>query len=336
METSIDIAGDNRAAEVRRVIAGLARLHGLGEVHTGRALLVGTELTTNLMKYGRRGNVAVSWFEEGDGDRTSDGIQIVAVDSGPGIADFERSAQDGYSTSGSLGLGLGVLRRNADTFELHSVAGKGSAFLTRVYRTRQARPPVRGLLATGSREAPKPGQDISGDAWTMIRKDRWHRFCIVDGLGHGPLAATAASCAIRLVERSSQNDSPGQLLAQAHQQLKATRGAVMAIVDVDTANGLLTFAGVGNTIGLIFTEGQAQHLMPMEGIVGYNMRPAREHQYAFAPSAVLILATDGLSARLQLAADLMNKQPALIAGVLFRDHVRQNDDATVVVARCMA
>lgn len=334
MEASIDICGDNRAGEVRRAITELARLHGMSEAHTGRALLVGTELSTNLLKYGQHGHVTVSWFEDADGERRSAGIQLLAVDHGPGIADFEHAARDGHSTGGSLGLGLGVLRRNADTFDVHSLAGKGSAFLARIGQPPVDRGAAHRVLVTGSREMPKPGQAISGDAWTSIHRDRWHRYCIADGLGHGPLAATASGAAVRLVEQSQTLDTPGELLNRAHQALKGTRGAVMAVVDVDLANNVLDFAGVGNTLGIIATDGQTQHLMPLEGIVGYNMRGVRQHRYPFLPSSVLILATDGLSSRLPLDRDLMNKHPALIAGVLFRDHARNTDDATLLVARC--
>ena len=334
MEASIAISGENRAGEVRRAIRELAAGHGMSEADTGRALLVGTELSTNLAKYGQRGSVTVSWFDDGEGATRSEGIQLLAVDHGPGLENYERSALDGHSTGGSLGLGLGVLQRNADTLEVHSVAGKGAAFLARINPARPTGAPLARRLLTGSREMPKPGQDISGDAWTSIQRDKWHRLCIVDGLGHGPLAATASAAAIRLIERSTPQDSPASLLTQAHKELKGTRGAVMGIVDLDLANGVLSFAGVGNTLGLLVTGGQSQHLMPMEGIVGYNMRAPRQHQYPCLPSSVLILATDGISSRLQLDMELMGKHPALIAGVLFRDHARDTDDATIVAARC--
>lgn len=336
MEASIDINSESRAAEVRRAIAELAQRHGMDESDEGRASLAGTELTTNLVKYGKRGSVTVSWFEDGEGASRSEGIQIVAVDHGPGIEDFERMARDGHSTGGSLGLGLGVLRRNADVFDVHSSEGRGAAFLIRVCRARRCPPPVAHRLEVGVREVPKSGQQQSGDAWTVLRHGKWHRFCIVDGLGHGPLAAFAAAEAIRVVQRSTPRDTPADLLNQAHRELKSTRGAVMGIVDIDTVNGRLVFAGVGNTTGIVVTDGQAQHLMPVEGIVGYNMRTPREHTYPFAPSSVLVLATDGLSSRMQFDAELLNRHPALIAGVLFRDHHRDNDDAALVVAKVMA
>jgi len=75
------------------------------------------ELTTNLVVHNTiEGKISV----RKTGDRRGAGIEIVARDSGPGIANVELALQDGHSTGGSLGCGLGTARRLADDFDIQS------------------------------------------------------------------------------------------------------------------------------------------------------------------------------------------------------------------------
>lgn len=94
-----------------------------------------SELARNILQYAGRGEVVLRIADEG-GRR---GIVIEARDKGPGIPDIERVLQDGYSTSGSLGLGLPGARRLLDEFEIRSVPGKGTV----VFGTKWARTHAR-------------------------------------------------------------------------------------------------------------------------------------------------------------------------------------------------
>lgn len=297
----------------------------------GRAALVATEISTNLVKYGSRGVVAVSWFEE----RGASGIQIVAADHGPGFSNFQLSARDGHSTGGSLGIGLGTVMRTADVFDVFSIEKLGSAFLARI-ATRGIKPnSAANKLALGTRSLPKLGQLECGDAWGFKEAGRWQRVCVVDGLGHGPLAARASSEAIKVFKACPEADSPVNILEKAHAALKPTRGAVMAVVSIDTAAGIASFAGIGNIAGVIFGGPKAQHLMSIEGIVGHNVRTFRQHDYPWSAESVLVMNSDGLVSRWNVAKapGLLNRHPALIAAVLHRDFARDSDDSTVVVAK---
>ena len=73
------------------------------------------------MQYARQGEIVLSVVE---GSRR--GIQIVARDRGPGIPDLGLAMRDGYSTGGSLGLGLPGARRLMDEFAIDSEVGKGT------------------------------------------------------------------------------------------------------------------------------------------------------------------------------------------------------------------
>lgn len=81
-----------------------------------------SEVARNIYAYAGSGEIQVS-IEERAGRR---GIRIVARDDGPGVADVALALEDGYSTSGSLGLGLPGVRRLMDEFEIQSEPGKGT------------------------------------------------------------------------------------------------------------------------------------------------------------------------------------------------------------------
>jgi serine/threonine-protein kinase RsbT len=81
-----------------------------------------SEIARNILMYARRGTVTLS--VERNGDR--DGLIVVAEDQGPGITDIPRALQDGFSTSGGLGLGLPGARRLMDEFDVESEPGHGT------------------------------------------------------------------------------------------------------------------------------------------------------------------------------------------------------------------
>ena len=86
-----------------------------------------SEVARNILEYARIGDVQITLSEK-NGRR---GLVVVARDSGPGIRDIGMAMQDGYSTSGSLGLGLPGARRLMDEFEVRSEVGKGTTVTMR-------------------------------------------------------------------------------------------------------------------------------------------------------------------------------------------------------------
>lgn len=96
----------------------------LGFSSTDQTLLATaiSELARNIVAYAGSGRIELSQVEE-PGRR---GIEIVAVDTGPGIADVQLALKDGYSTGNSLGVGLPGARRLMDDFELQSKLGVGT------------------------------------------------------------------------------------------------------------------------------------------------------------------------------------------------------------------
>jgi anti-sigma regulatory factor (Ser/Thr protein kinase) len=329
VETTVIIDDHSRIAEARRAAATLGHTMGLTPELVAQASLVISELCTNILKYADRGELLLSTLSA---NGTAYGVDIVALDRGPGIANLEAAAKDGFSTGGSLGIGLGTMRRAAAVFDVYSIPGGGTAVLVRMLEKKVAAP-ADDVFTLGSRMTPIRNEIVSGDSWSCLRFDQWMAVTVVDGLGHGPKAAKAAHAAVDAFQRSVRDSGPAQAIQMAHQALLSTRGAVMAVARIDAQT--LRFAGLGNISAVVYTHGVAARLGSSDGTVGYGLRKARECSVDWSSHSTLILNTDGLISRWNLAKHpgLLACHPVLIAAVLHRDFARNTDDATVVVVR---
>ena len=100
---------------------------------TGDATLVATaisELARNIVSYARKGQITLKMVN----GLNRQGISVIASDDGPGITDIRQALRDGYSTSGSLGLGLPGVRRLMDEFEISSQPGQGTTVTVKKWR----------------------------------------------------------------------------------------------------------------------------------------------------------------------------------------------------------
>ena len=323
---ALPIEDSSQVADARRAAAELARRLTLDEDTAGRLALVVTEAATNVLRHGRGGRLVLRAT-----GREAPGVDILALDQGPGMVNVARSAEDGYSTGGSAGTGLGAMQRVADFFDVYSRPDRGTALLLRV-APRRAATPARDLLVAGVTIA-KPGEEVSGDAWDEEPRRGGTALLVADGLGHGPDAAAAAAVAVQTF-RGARNKRPGERLDLIHSALRATRGAAVAVLDIDLPERVARFAGLGNISAFIDGDGAVRHLVSHNGTAGHVARRIEEYTYPWPPGGVLVMHSDGLASVKDLAgyAGLRARHPGVIAGVLYRDFVRGRDDATVVVA----
>ena len=331
METTVAVDDPSRIAEVRRAAALLGQTMGLSPELIAQAALVTSELCTNILKYAERGEI---WLSSLTANGSAYGLDIVALDRGPGIANFDAAVKDGYSTGGSLGIGLGTMRRAAALFDVYTAPGLGTAVMLRLHEKR-VEPPADDGFIVASRMTAIRGEDVSGDGWTSLRLDDGLAVAVVDGLGHGPKAAEAAHAAIAAFHRIDCTLGPAQAIEAAHQALRSTRGAVMAVACIDARAQTLRFAGLGNISAVVHGPRDSARLVSTDGTVGYGARKARDSSVAWAPRSTLIMNSDGLSSRWNLSQHpgLLACHPVLIAAVLHRDFARNTDDATVVVVQ---
>ncbi|GGY34420.1 hypothetical protein GCM10010384_47090 [Streptomyces djakartensis] len=432
----VPVRDSTRVRDARAAAEGAAALAGLDERRTAAAALVATELATNLLKHAEGGQVLIDVVDPpvlrpgGERPRV---VQIVAFDHGPGVPDVPAALRDGFSTTGSLGAGLGTCLRLADDFHLHSTPGRGTVAAARVGTTRRRdgapagpavtvrpdgvsgtwgeapltaapgsvrsggsgrwpsgvpggglpggaaadspawadepasrtgpahglpgagfagggapadtpgsrtahasgprepgagdggaqrnEPGLRGAPADGAFERladadslrgrsvpvagvraggvniPYAGAEYSGDAWTWVRSGDRVTLMLADGLGHGPEAARASSAAVAALHRWAHL-APAESLRRLHEALRGTRGAAVALAQLDLRSWRLRFAGIGNVGARLRTDGTWRPLLSRPGIVGVH-RPAtlREEEADWAADRLLILHTDGLPSR---------------------------------------
>ena len=325
---ALAVKDQSQVSETRRRATEMAGRQGFGDTDSGRVALVATELATNILKHGNGGEILVGAYGEGpDG-----GIELIALDKGPGITNVATSLADGYSTAGTAGKGLGAVVRQSHFVDIASWPGNGTAILARLKRGH----PPEGFSDTsriGAVSVPKLGEDVCGDSWSVSVGPEETTLLVADGLGHGPDAAEAAVEAVRLFHRFNGHRAP-VLLEYIHGGLRATRGAAVSVARFQPGSGKLIYSGVGNVAGVIAVNGELKRMVSMPGTAGHNARKIQAFEYPFT-TGLVILHSDGLASSwtLERYPNLAARHPTLIAAVLYRDLTRHRDDATVLVAK---
>ncbi|WP_181700163.1 anti-sigma regulatory factor [Chthonobacter albigriseus] len=321
----LPVHDESRVSEARRKASAFAERLGFDATDAGRVAIAATELATNLVKHARGGDILCGPFA----DETGDGLELIALDKGRGMADIGRCLEDGYSTAGSAGEGLGAVRRQSNAFEVASWPGLGTAVLARFVRGRQklARPVFAGIAM------PIAGEDVCGDAWSARTDGAVCDLMLADGLGHGAGAAGASNEAVRVFKAAGAS-TPLEFVDRAHDALKTTRGAAVAAVRLHPSSGSAVFCGLGNIAGVVVSGGEARRMVSHNGTAGLARHRIQAFSYDLKPAYCVVLHSDGVSNNWSLDRypGLAAAHPALVAAILWRDHARGRDDATVVVA----
>lgn len=332
----IKVTETTQVGETRRAAAVLSSTLGFSETARGKIAIVINEAANNLVRHGRGGHMILIPCER-DGCL---GLDILALDKGPGMADLGRSMRDGYSTGGTAGNGLGAMERQSDMFQIHSAEDVGTAVLSRFWVTPPKAPkPGERRLSIGAVCLPKRGEEVCGDGWSVDRRRNGdYAFLLVDGLGHGASAAESMRDALSAAESLYGKDlPPEQILEHVHLTLKKNRGrgAAVGLALVSPSREVVEFSGIGNVAGVIQGPAGRTSMVSMNGTVGATGARRKTFQYPWSAESMMILHSDGLTGHwgLEGYAGLRQRDPALIAGVLFRDFERERDDATVLVAR---
>lgn len=313
---------------VRRAATAVGESLGLSEKRLADLAIVATELASNLHKHTRDGVVHLRVVRAG-GDA---GVELVATDSGPGMADIALSARDGHSTAGTLGIGLGALARQATELDAFSRPGRGTVLTVSVW----GRPPAPARWAAGLTR-PIAGETVCGDDYGTREVDGRRQAFLCDGLGHGALAAAASQAAVAAFQDAPVG-GPADVLGHVHRAVAHSRGAVAAVVEFATA-GRVTCASVGNISGWVVGPDERHGIPAQPGIVGDRQRRTiREYEYPLDADSVVVLHTDGVTDRWDLSEypGLLRRGPLVVAATLLRDAAVRRDDAGILVARAAA
>ncbi|MEV0152867.1 ATP-binding SpoIIE family protein phosphatase [Micromonospora sp. NPDC050686] len=320
------VEGGNAISGVRRAAERLGGQLELGESRVGDLAIVAAELTSNLVKHARGGAMLVRPVRRAG----RAGVELIAVDSGPGMADLTLSFRDGHSTAGTLGIGLGAITRQASWFDGYSWPGRGTVLAVQIW----AGPPPQPSWAAGLTR-PITGEHTSGDGYAVRVVEGRRQVLVCDGLGHGPLAAVATEAAAAAF-RAAPAVPPGAVVQHLHRAMSHTRGAALAVAELDAPAGVLRYAGLGNIVAAVVAEGERRRgLVSLPGIAGHQRPAVREYDYPFGPATTLVMHSDGVVDRWDLAdyPGLGGRSPLVTAATLLRDAGTRRDDACVLVAR---
>jgi anti-sigma regulatory factor (Ser/Thr protein kinase) len=320
----------------RKDIAKLAEQIGFGDEQKGKIDILVSEMVSNLIKHNAvDGEILVKAIDE-DGLQ---GIEIICVDNGPGMHDLKRMMEDGVSTYGSKGEGLGAIKRMSDDFDIYSLAGVGTFILSRVFlKQESASFPIRPRKKTVEIKAvmvPKAGESLCGDGWAAIEKQDQLIVIATDGLGHGKDAHAASVEAIN-VFISCMICVPSEILKLIHNSIKKSRGIVGGIANINLKDGTLSYCGIGNIGGRIFSKEGTKSLISYNGTIGHNVpNTFKNHSLKWEPSNLLVLHSDGLKSRWDMAKypGIERHDASLIAAILYKDNTRKRDDALVLIVR---
>ena len=127
-QTACAIAEDSAVGAARRLATQIATKAGLSETETGKLQIVVTELGRNVCRHAGHGTLFLQSVHDGG----ATGVEVLAVDGGPGMSSVEKALRDGYSTKQSAGAGLGAVQRLSTVFDIYSRPGMGTIVLSRI------------------------------------------------------------------------------------------------------------------------------------------------------------------------------------------------------------
>jgi anti-sigma regulatory factor (Ser/Thr protein kinase) len=320
----VPITDASSVGEARRRGLLLADRVGFDSVRSGEFGLLITEVSRNVLVHGGGGQMIMVGTKNGNGAVAS----VLALDNGPGIPDITKAMGDGYSTAGTMGGGMGAMKRIATSLEVFTNRS-GTIVLLEL-----GSPSKKGGMQVAGMAVPYPGERLSGDGWAYHQTQERTVILLVDGLGHGVSAAEAADEAVAIFGNRVERP-PSEILSYVHDGLRKTRGAVAAVAEILPAQKTLNYAGVGNISASLLSKQASRSLVSHSGTLGLATAKIQEFKTDWPADAILIMHSDGVQTRWDLSSysGLLARHPAVIGAALLRDFRRQRDDASVVVVK---
>lgn len=323
------VADRSYFALLKKEIHALAVQAGFSETKVGEVDIIVAEMVSNLVKHGKGGKLLVKIVRE----QGIDGIEIISIDDGEGIADVSRMMTDGMSTTNTLGHGLGAIKRLSNLFQVYSQKEWGSIFLSRVFKEelpyQKKGNEIRSVVVS------KPGEEKCGDGFYCKINSESVRLFLGDGLGHGAEAAKAVNAAIQEFKLCNENDGP-DILRHIHKSVRKTRGLVATVALFNKKQKQWRICGVGNIATRLFNGIEVKNNFTYNGIIGYNIPTTMKDQEIKAENAqVLVLCSDGIKTKWDLLKypGILKYDLSILTAVIFKDYARFTDDMSVVAVR---
>lgn len=314
---------------VKREIHTLVRPH-YSDKRAGEIDIVISEAASNLIKHAVRGEILYRLSFENE----EPVFEMICIDKGPGIKDLVHSMKDGVSSKNTLGHGLGSITRLSNLAQIYSQVDWGTIVYSKIYNDPAYQPPKKNLQARFINVA-KPGEHVSGDGLSLRFLQGRTMILVGDGLGHGPHAKEAVDRAIEAF-RSSHYSEPSEILREINVAVKKTRGLVATVMTINHVTKELHVCGIGNIYTRIQRGLEYNNYVSNNGVVGMNIPTRIENAvYKAEKMQLLIFCSDGIKTKWELSRypGILKYDPMMVAAVLYKDHARQTDDMTVMVAK---
>ena len=318
----IRVEADYDIGKARRAVVNFSQELGMSSRNLSDIAIIATELATNLVRHAKLGGV-IHYCSSPD-----NGLILEASDNGPGISNVQNAMTDGVSSKGSLGGGLGAVQRLADHFTLET-GGQGTKIVAYKYldsATKQS-------LSVGVYSRPYPGYLRNGDGFFIHQRPTKNVLALFDALGHGDLAYETA----RLLLKSLQEHYKlplEQMIQLSHQRLKGSRGAVVFLAIITKSE--LKYIGVGNIEAFLCMDRmQPKRLISYRGVIGASLSEVKVTTLPWNHGSSLIVYTDGIVERWKSVENLFLKggDPGMVCRQIVQEYSRDNDDASVLIAR---
>ncbi len=321
---------------LRSKLSAIAQRLGISDLKKESMLLVASEMVSNQIKHaGARGTLQL-WQQPGSI------LDILALDYGPGITNLHLAEKDGYSTTNTLGKGLGAIRRLSDesfTYTQQESAGhekkwSGAIFLSRFYvdngKGEASKDPLPGFKV-GLYSNSLANNQHNGDRIYLHHTGKKLHWLHLDGLGHGAKAQAATdNLAVHLI----RHDLPSGILAAVDRQLVGSRGAVGIAGEMDLTRKTVQLLGVGDMHAHLYDQEQLSSIAFAPGILGREHRSIMPFHANFGKKCVIITASDGIRRNLDSVnfVGLFNQPPQMIAYTLGNIMGRISDDQSIFVS----
>mgnify|MGYP000094201205 CR=1 FL=1 len=327
------VSGESVGILMRSRLQSAARRMGFSDAARDDMALVAAEMISNQIKHAEGKGMLQIWQQPGPS------LDIVAMDYGPGIRNIQAASQDGYSTTNTLGKGLGSITRLSDESAVYSIprgAGRdqkwhGALFWARFNLHDRKHDPRNAAHACAALFTRALSDDrYNGDRVVFDLAGEQLRWMHFDGLGHGIDAERVTSHLENLLPQSA---NPAELFSVLDRRLASTRGAVAIVGEIDCKERTGRLLGVGDMSAQLVLDDQPQTLSFAPGILGKEHKTPQTSEFRFNKKMTLVTASDGI--RRGWHPDhfpaLFNQHPQVIAYVLGNTMGRVSDDQSLCV-----
>ncbi len=316
---------------IRRISKEIAKDIGFDVRAQEEIVLVVSELASNIIKYANRGILTLTPVSLAE----QNGLMIEATDSGPGFNE-NTALKDGFSSSGTLGCGLGAVNRMMDEFDIHTNENNqlGTRIVCKRWLRKKSSVNGRCPFDIGIVSRPKPGEDVNGDSFVIKQGNGQSLVAVIDGVGHGRLAHQAAQAARHYIENHSELPFL-DIFRGVDRACRSSRGVVMALASFDWDSMKLTFASVGNIEVKVLGAQEKFKFIVRRGIVGKNAPNPVITENDWRMDYALALHSDGLSTHWNWKdfSHHSDRSAQFIAEYMHRALEKDSDDTTLIIVK---